>query len=191
MLRRVPQCAATAIGSANPEHDGAVIASPLRLRANLVQLQCLRAASVDHAVCLFSTLGMVRGRAHRRTVLQHARRILRPKGRLVLHAHNRWSSLRDPGGMAALWRSWWAARRNATADFGDRIYPYRGLPNMFLHSFGARELRKDLTAAGFHVAGWYPLTPRGDAELRCRRWLGGLRAGGFMVVAERTSHSGL
>ena len=47
-------------------------------RANLVELDGVRDKSLDGAICLFSTLGMIRGRKNRRRVLDHAQRILRP-----------------------------------------------------------------------------------------------------------------
>ena len=50
---------------------------------------------------MFSTLGMIRGRAARKQALGEAVRILRPGGRLALHVHNLLLNLRDPQG-----RSW-------------------------------------------------------------------------------------
>ncbi|WP_164104265.1 class I SAM-dependent methyltransferase [Candidatus Laterigemmans baculatus] len=157
----------------------------LPLRANLVTLGCVAEASVTHAVCLFSTLGMIRSRRNRRTALAHVHRILAPGGRFLVHAHNRTISLREPGGPTHLARSWWRSRRDADADFGDRTYAYRGLPNMFLHSFTRRELWSDLRSAGFRVARTIPVTVRGDRELPARWWFPSLRAGGFLVVAEK------
>lgn len=157
----------------------------LPLRANLVTLGCVADRSVTHAVCLFSTLGMIRSRRNRRTALQHVHRILPPGGRFIVHAHNRWISLREPGGPAHLARSWWTARRDRDADFGDRTYAYRGLPNMFLHSFSRRELWSDLRSVGFRIERTIPVTVRGDRELPAGWWFPGLRAGGFLVAAER------
>lgn len=159
----------------------------LPLRANLVNLDCLADQSIDHAVCLFSTLGMIRSRRHRRTALAHMHRMLRPGGRLIVHAHNRWAALRDPGGLRHLGASWWRSTRNRNFDFGDRTYAYRGLPNMFLHSFGRRELWADLKSAGFRVERTIPLNIHGSDTLRGARWLPGLRAGGFIVAASATA----
>src|SRR4051812_14717653 len=50
------------------------------VRANLVDLGELPAASCDYAACLFSTLGMVRGAENRSTVVANAFRLLRPGG---------------------------------------------------------------------------------------------------------------
>ena len=71
------------------------------IRANLVQLESVADESVDGAVSLFSTLGMIRGRANRQRALQHACRILRPGRPFVIHVHNFWFNLWDPGG------PWW------------------------------------------------------------------------------------
>ena len=75
-----------------------------RLRANLVELDCLADASVDYAVSLFSTLGMIHGRPNRQRALGHVRRMLKPGGVLVLHVHNFWYNLFDPGG------PWWVLK---------------------------------------------------------------------------------
>ena len=121
------------------------------VRANLVEMDAIADGAVDYAMCMFSTLGMIRGRANRRKVLHHARRILKPGGKFVLHVHNYWFNLRDPEG------PWWVIGNMATAPFrhdievGDRWFPYRGLPSMFLHVFRWRELAADLRSVGFKI----------------------------------------
>jgi len=82
-----------------------------RVQANLMELGCLADASADYAVCLFSTLGMIRGRTNRLRALGHIRRILKPGGTFVVHVHNRWHNLRDPQGRRWLlknltWERW-------------------------------------------------------------------------------------
>lgn len=156
-----------------------------RVRVNLVSLQALASQSLNHAVCLFSTLGMVRGRENRRLVLTHLQRLLKPQGRLILHAHNVWASLHDPGGVRFLMTSWWQSLGDQEANFGDRTYGYRGLGNMFLHSYSRRELLSDLKAAGLICRTIEPLTIRGDERLSFAPLFPSLRAGGFMVLAER------
>jgi SAM-dependent methyltransferase len=154
------------------------------LKANLVELDGLADASVDYAMCMFSTLGMIRGRANRRRALGHTRRILRPGGRFVLHVHNYWYNLRDPEG------PFWVAKNLLTAplsheiEVGDRWFPYRGLPSMFLHVFRWRELAADLRAAGFRIVERISL----DAQRRHalpRPWLlPALRTNGWIVACE-------
>ncbi|TWT99350.1 ubiquinone/menaquinone biosynthesis methyltransferase [Botrimarina colliarenosi] len=156
--------------------------------ANLVELtpDLVADESADHAMCLFSTLGMIRGRDNRLAALGHMRRILKPGGKLVLHVHNFWFNLRDPGG------PWWALRSLARGAFGksdyetgDKTYPYRGVPNFFLHVFRERELRRDLREANLTVLRWIPLDVGRRHALR-RPWLApSLRANGWIIVCER------
>lgn len=159
--------------------------SPLRIRANIVNLDCLHDNSIDHALCLFSTLGMVRGHRHRAEVIRHVFRILKPGGTFLLHVHNLRAALRDPGGLKFLWQSYRRARRNPEYDFGDRIYGYRGLADMFLHSFRPSELSLLIANAGFKIADWHCLTIHGDALLPVTTRFASWKAGGFMVLCQR------
>ena len=157
------------------------------LRANLVQLDGLRDGSADHACCLFSTIGMIRGRRHRRQFLGHVARILKPGGTLVLHVHNRNSAWRDRPSAAAWLRSAWEAIRFDGNEMGDRTYSYRGLSDMFLHTYSRSELLHDFVASGWKVVRLVPLSIDGGAALRHPNLLPGRRAGGFLGVA-RSPH---
>ncbi len=158
------------------------------VKANLVQLHesdpPIADASVDHAMCLFSTLGMIRGHDNRLHALGHVRRVLKPGGRFVLHVHNYWFTLHDPGGWL------WVAKNIAQAtflrdtDIGDRYFPYRGLPTMYLHTFRPRELRGLLRSAGFKIRRWIPLEVTRKGPLPHPWWFESLRANGWIVVAE-------
>lgn len=155
-----------------------------RLRANLVELDCLADGVADYAMCLFSTLGMIRGRANRATALRHVRRILKPSGVFVIHVHNFWYNLYDPGG------PWWVIasvlRSLFARDFeaGDKFFDYRGVPKMFLHVFRRREILRDLRSAGFHIREVIRLDPRRHRALS-RPWLfGDLRANGWIIVCD-------
>ncbi len=164
--------------------------------ANLVELteELVPTGSVDHAMCLFSTLGMIRGRDNRLTALRHMHRILKPGGKLVLHVHNFWFNLHDPSGPGWVFRSLarsWLPRlasedRDTTApEIGDKTYPYRGVPNFFLHVFRPSELRRDLRQANLRVRRWIPLDVKRRHALRCPWWLPSLRANGWIVVCDK------
>lgn len=156
-----------------------------RLRANLTQLDCLRDQSADYAICMFSTLGMVRGRKNRRTVLRHTHRILKPGGKFVLHLHNRWYNLFDPQGRVWLLKNMFAALVLRNQEAGDKFFDYRGIPNMFLHAFTRSELQADLRSAGFRILEFISLDTQRRHAL-ARPWLlGRLRANGWIVVCAR------
>ncbi|RIK79943.1 MAG: class I SAM-dependent methyltransferase [Planctomycetota bacterium] len=154
------------------------------VRANLVELDAIADGVADYGMCLFSTLGMIRGRANRRRALTHARRILKPGGRFVLHVHNYWFNLRDPDGPGwVLWNLLSAPFRREV-EIGDRWFPYRGLPTMYLHVFRWRELAADLHAAGFRISERIPLDAARREALK-RPWLfGALRTNGWIVAAD-------
>ena len=126
------------------------------IQANLVELDGLAANCCDHGVCLFSTLGMVRGSEYRQRFLDHVRRIIKDDGVFVLHAHNLWQQLRHPGG----WR-WFVGHAidvlRGRCELGDRFSTYRNITEMYIHSFRKRELEAVLLSAGFRVEQWHRL----------------------------------
>ena len=154
------------------------------IRANLVDLDCLAPQSADHAVCLFSTLGMIQGRRHRRQMLSHVARIVRPGGRLLVHVHNRWAAVREPAGCRGLARSWLASWGDADREFGDSVYAYRGIETMFMHRFSRRELRRDLIATGWRVVRMDAVSIDGSRRIPAG-WLNAIQAGGYLAVASR------
>lgn len=147
------------------------------LRANLVQLGCIANASVDHVVCMFSTLGMIQGRANRKRVLCHARRIIRPNGRFIVHVHNRWAAFWERHGIRHLVSSWLQSRFDRDQEFGDRVYAYRGLDKMFMHRFSHRELIHDL-----HESGWTTETVNCVSLVGKDMVTSSVKAGGFIAV---------
>jgi SAM-dependent methyltransferase len=127
------------------------------LAANLVQLPELE--PFDYAACLFSTLGMVRGVAERQRVLDGVARVLKPRGRFVLHVHNRW--------FAAL--GW---KRFLTADH-TMAQAYGGAP-LTLHHFSLREVRRMLRTAGFAIVDETPVRLPNERAIY-----------GYLLAAER------
>jgi ubiquinone/menaquinone biosynthesis C-methylase UbiE len=157
------------------------------LRANMVELNCLADNSVDMVVCMYSSYGMIRGRANRCTMLSHVHRILKPEGRFVVHVHNRGSWLRDPNGVWLTLRGWIESKRTSTWELGDRIYPYRGLPSMYLHAFSATELRREIQSAGLAIDEFIRLNRTSSGPLTRPQWLPHLRAGGFIAHCSKLS----
>lgn len=141
------------------------------LRANLVELGELRNATQDYAACLFSTLGMLRGRANRITFLRHVRRILKPGGVFVTHAHN----VRYHLGLGL--------GRPGTEP-GDRTMPqHRGGADLTLHHYTQGELVAELTEAGFKPVEILPVSAGPGGRLPLPGLLTGIRAYGYLVAA--------
>lgn len=155
------------------------LAHVLPLQANLVQLDCLADDVAAGAVCLFSTLGMIQGRDNRRQVLTHVRRIVRSGGKFLLHVHHRYAAITHPAGRRQLAVSRWRSLVQKDVEFGDAVYPYRGLPDMFLHQFSKNELLADLKSCGWAIEDWSRLSLDGSRLIGKR----GV-AGGFLVTAE-------
>lgn len=155
------------------------------VRANLVELDAIADGAVDYAMCMFSTLGMIRGRENRRTALRHACRIVRPGGRFVLHVHNLWYNTHDPGGPVWLVRNLLTAPLSREVELGDRWFAYRGLPSMFLHVFRWSELASDLRSSGFRIVERVRLDAARRQPLAYPWLLPALRTNGWIVAAEK------
>ena len=145
------------------------------LKANLVDLSELPERSFDYAACLFSTLGMVRGAGNRAKVVANAFRLLKPGGRFVLHAHNRfyrglgWKRVAGQGLKSLL----------GSGTAGDIVMSqaYGGAP-LTLHHFTRRKAVGLLEAAGFVVKEASAIGANGEPAT-------GSQVYGWLLVAER------
>ncbi|MFO0890512.1 MAG: methyltransferase domain-containing protein [Isosphaeraceae bacterium] len=156
----------------------------LTVQANLCRLGTLPDGSFDYALSMFSTLGMIRGRASRRRALGEACRILRPGGRLALHVHNLWLNLRDPQGRRWLLSQLGKALRLAEG-FGDRRMTYRGIHGMEVHLYRWGELVRELRHADLLIDEVIPLEDRSYRTISYPRLLHRFRAGGWIIFARK------
>jgi ubiquinone/menaquinone biosynthesis C-methylase UbiE len=155
------------------------------IRANLAELDAIADASFDHAICLFSTLGMVMGADTRRQVVRHVFRMLRPGGHFVLHVHNRWFSALDPSGRRWLLKNLLASAFGS-AIAGDRVMPvHQGVAGLTLHLFTRREAMELLRSAGFRIVEVAAVGLTGDGNLPRQELFGWLRSYGYLLAAEK------
>tara|TARA_R110002049_G_scaffold4601_5_gene32081 strand:+ start:122772 stop:123392 length:621 start_codon:yes stop_codon:yes gene_type:complete len=158
------------------------------VRANLVELDCFADNSFDHAVCMFSTLGMIQGRQHRRQMLSHVCRMVVSGGHFVVHVHHRWAALGEHGGTRQLARSWWRSLRSPEHEFGDATYGYRGIADMFMHRFSRKELLSDLRATGWSIERIDYLSQDGSQVTQWPKIMRH-RIGGFIVTAKNAKEA--
>lgn len=157
----------------------------LRLSAiegNLCELDCIADQSCDVALLMFATLGMVSGRENRAQILTHAARILKPGGRLVLHAHSIWSQRIARAGRWWILRDLWRRLIGSTSA-GDTFQDYRGIPGMYHHLFTRGELLGLLKQSGFKPVDVVTLIPEGESGLRVERRARDTQAVGWIILA--------
>jgi ubiquinone/menaquinone biosynthesis C-methylase UbiE len=157
------------------------VAAVALLRANITELTGIRDQGFDYAACLFSTLGMVIGKANRRRMVAHVFRLLRPGGCFILHVHNCCFNVWNASGRAWLLQNGWGG-----AESGDRVMPvHQGVAGLTLHLFTRGESKRLLTEAGFRIREIRPISLSVDGRLPWPWWFGGLRAYGYLIAAER------
>lgn len=154
------------------------------IQANLVELDCLANRSADYAICLFSTLGMIRGFDNRQRILEHVRRILKPGGLFAIHVHNFWFNLFDPLGRRWLARHFLEKLRHDDLEWGDKFFHFHGIAQMFLHTFTQTELRTALHRAGFKIRQWIPLSVDRQRPLSYPWLFARFRANGWIAICE-------
>lgn len=155
-----------------------------RVRANLCRLECFPDATFDYGLSMFSTLGMIRTAAARLRALAEAARVLKPGGRLALHAHNVWLNLRSKEG-----RKWLLGRLPqiliGTDGAGDRRMTYRRVPGMEVHLYRWGELKREVRAAGLKIEEVVKLNEVTAAPIPSPWFLHPLRAGGWLLFCRR------
>lgn len=139
----------------------------IAIQANLLELDCLASQSVDLGLCLYSTYGMLRGKLNRAKFLKHVVRILKPQGRLVLHAHHLWWQLNFPGGLRWLVGNRLRSLFDSQLEFGDRFADQRTIRQLPIHSFRWNELLSEVRASGLELVETVPLIDSGGY----RTWL--------------------
>lgn len=154
------------------------------IEGNLCDLGGIRSGSFRYACCMFSTLGMLVGLPARKQALAEIHRLLQPQGLFGLHVHNLWYNATDPVGRK--WFVWDVCRRLwGSKDAGDKVQAnYRGIPNLRIHLFTRREIRRLLTDAGFEIIDQTALAPdrAGPVEQGPLSWL---HSNGWLIMTRK------
>ena len=153
------------------------------IRGDLCNLAMFRSDAFRYAICMFSTLGLIRWHENRVAFLKEVRRILEPGGVLVVHAHNRFSNITSMQKRLWLLKSY-LLRPFRRTELGDIVGEYRGIPNMFMHTFSPGELRSLLIEADFDVERMIQLNANRSGPLEAKL-LTSLRSHGMIAVAKR------
>lgn len=156
---------------------------PVRLRhGDIMNPPYPPGTEFDGIILMFSVLGMVCGQDNRREVLRRLSLLLARGGRIILHVHNR-----RYGTSAVLERL--AALRGMLPDSGglekgDRIMRnYRGILDLYLHSFSLPEILQCLEDAGLVPHHVFGLNAARDGFLQGRDI--DRAANGFLICATR------
>jgi SAM-dependent methyltransferase len=128
---------------------------PRLIRADMHHLPLLPSARFDAILLMFSTLGLVQTEKRRIEIVATLRQHLAPGGVLVAHFHNLNFGRTFPT-LKSLARRFTGNVREI--EEGDNIMPsYRGLQDLFLHSFSLEEIRRLFAAAGCRLRELRPL----------------------------------
>lgn len=153
------------------------------IQANLAQLDFLQPDFADAAICLYSSIGMVQGSKNRISMMQNVARSLKKGGRFIVHVHSRGNWLLEVQGWRLIAQQVSKKLSEKGAEWGDRNYVYRGLPQMFLHIFSYGELLRELRQSGFKIEKVYALNRSSSGLLKWPKTFQSIRAGGLIAIA--------
>ena len=140
----------------------------------------------NYALCMFSTLGLIRTHAQRARFVRSVYDLLAHGGAFALHVHNRGFNFASPDGPSFL-LGMLGGVLTRRRQWGDKVLGnYRGISNMVVHVFSERELVGLLRDAGFIVRHCLALNARRNGLLK-GRFLRSIRANGYIVLAVKPS----
>ncbi len=154
----------------------------LPIRGDLGRLSMLRAGAFDAALLMYSTLGMVRGRANRIRILAGAAEAVRTDGTLIVHAHNFWAT-RSIGVITSRIGRAGGPGRGWLDRLGDVPMRYAGVPNVVIHAYRWNELCADLVGGGWRKVEVLALDRGSGGPLPRPRFAHAWRADGWIVRA--------
>ncbi len=153
--------------------------SPRLIHGDIMHLPLNRKSKFDCILLMFSVLGLIQGSENRAAILSSLHSHLHPGSKLIIHVHNyefRYSTL------IRKYRQLKSTIINRELkETGDKIvHNYRGIQDIYIHSFTLKEITGLLNKTGFHINALLGLNTRRDGACR-----GNIRksANGFLISA--------
>lgn len=151
------------------------------VHSNFSNMPAVPDGSFDYAICMFSTLGMIRRERNRVNAVREIRRKLMPGGRFVAHFHNMYFNMWDWPGIKWLLKTVLYGKLLPGIETGDKYFKsYRGISNMYLHLFSLGEIKRLFRKGGFEISEIVYMTPDRTEELT-RGVFRNLKSNGFIV----------
>jgi len=151
------------------------------IRSNICDMPAVPDGRYDYALCMFSTLGMIRRERNRINAVREIRRKLAPGGKFIAHFHNMYFNIWDWAGIKWLLKTFLYGKLLPGVETGDKYFKsYRGISNMYLHLFSLGEIKRLFRKGGFEIGEIVYMTPDRTEELS-RGLFRNLRSNGFIV----------
>ena len=155
------------------------------LREDITDLAAVPDNKFDYAICMFSTLGMLRSKAARIAAIAEAKRKLVGGGLFAAHFHNVFFDTLNPTGLKWLVGTYLRGIFLPGFEIGDKVFPgYRGIPGMRLHLFSLREIKTLFRRAVLAIRDvFFVNRPRTDIIQSSR--LASFRSNGFIIIGRK------
>lgn len=136
------------------------------VKANILDMTAVPDGRFDYAICMFSTLGMIRRERNRVTALREIRKKLVPGGKFIAHFHNMYFGMWKWADIKWLVRTHLLGKILPGIETGDKYFrEYRGIKNMYLHLFSIREIKRLFRKGGFAISNFICISPDRTEEL--------------------------
>jgi ubiquinone/menaquinone biosynthesis C-methylase UbiE len=152
------------------------------VHSNVCDMAAVPDGHYDYAICMFSTLGMIRRERNRITALRDIRRKLVPGGKFIAHFHNIFFSRWEWADIKWLVKTHLLGSILPGIETGDKYFRSgsRGIRNMYLHLFSLREIKRLFRKSGFTIGEIIYISPDRTEELD-GVLLRNIRSNGFIV----------
>jgi ubiquinone/menaquinone biosynthesis C-methylase UbiE len=131
------------------------------VQGDICNLKIFKDESFHYSICMYSTLGMIKGNSNRESILKEVGRILKRKGIFILHVYNRLF-----GELSSFIDFKHYLKYFIDLEPGDLILKeFRGVRNFYLHKFTTMEVKRMLKKANLNLKEIIYINDKGDKVL--------------------------